>query len=65
MVHSRWVKGILNPLLVTSINNKLIIKKYTFQEEFRKLMADNDIAFDERYVWDKIHVSCGSIYFGV
>ena len=27
-------------------------KKYTFQEELRKLMVDNDIAFDERYVWD-------------
>jgi putative transposase len=27
-------------------------KKHTFQEEFRKLMNENDIAFDERYVWD-------------
>jgi REP element-mobilizing transposase RayT len=27
-------------------------RKHTFQEEFRKLLASNDVAFDERYVWD-------------
>ena len=27
-------------------------EKWSFQDEFRKLMAENGIAFDEKYVWD-------------
>ena len=27
-------------------------RTFTFQEEYRRLLEKNDIAFDERYVWD-------------
>ena len=27
-------------------------RELAFQEEFRKLLASNDVKFDERYVWD-------------
>lgn len=27
-------------------------KKYSFQEEFRKMLVLNEIPYDERYVWD-------------
>jgi putative transposase len=27
-------------------------EKFSFQDEFRKLMEENGIAFDEKYVWD-------------
>ena len=27
-------------------------RRYTFQEEFRRMLARYDVAYDERYVWE-------------
>lgn len=34
------------------INQKKHHRERTFQEELRSLLADQDIQFDEKYIWD-------------
>jgi len=42
----------INPAIAYIANQKVHHGKELYQDEFRRLMAENGLDYDERYVWD-------------